>query len=122
MSMRTSSAALLVLVAACSQESAEKPAVAAAEDDNTIECALGGAPEFKRECMVEISDRVGSVDLTVHHPDGSFRRFTVYPEGIETADGADRAEVTTPGDISEVAVGTDRYRFPPVFVAGRSGE
>ena len=65
---------------------------------------------------------MGGVGLTVRHPDGSFRRFTVYPEGIETADGADRAEITAHEDTTEVAVGSDRYRIPSVFVMARTRE
>jgi hypothetical protein len=122
MSTRISSAALLLALTACSQESAEKPADAAAEDDNRIECALGGATEFKRECVVEQVLLIGGVGLTVRHPDGSFRRFTVYPEGIDTADGADRAEVTLRGDTNEVVVDSDRYRFPNLFITVSTDE
>jgi hypothetical protein len=118
--MRTSSAALLLLLGACSQEAAEKPAVAAAEGDNRIECALGGAAEFKRDCVVEREQQVGGVSLTVRHPDGGFRRFMVYNEGIETADGADRAEVTQHGGRTDVTVGSDRYRFTSRLAAGNA--
>jgi hypothetical protein len=101
MSMRTSSAGLLLLLAACSQESAEKPAVAAAEDDNRIECALAGAAEFKRECLVEDRKRGRG-----HQPDGASPGRQLppvhgLPEGIETADGADRAEITAHEDTTE---------------------
>ena len=108
--MRISSAAILLL-AACSPASEQ---TAAAEADNLIECALSGDPGFARECLVEQSQVDGETILVVRHPDGGFRRFAVTGDGrgVATADGAQRAEVSLHDGGIEVAVGTDRYRFP----------
>jgi len=52
--------------------------------------------------------------LVVRHPDGAFRRFKVLKDGrgVAVADGADQAETTLSGEVLEVQVGSDRYRFP----------
>jgi len=112
MSTRISSlGAALLLLAACSQEATETPPV---DPDNLIECALAGAAAFARECEVEESRAEGAAVLVVRHPDGGFRRFEVTGDGtgLATADGAQPAQVTLREDGIEVAVGTDRYRFP----------
>ena len=113
MSMRISSAGLILLLAACSQEVADETAQAADPDD-LIECAVAGATAFARDCLVEQSEVDGAPILVVRHPDGGFRRFEVTSDGtgVATADGAQPAEVTLREDGIEVAVGTDRYRFP----------
>ena len=110
--MRISSAGLLLLLAGCSQEPTESPA--AADPDNLIECALAGAPAFARDCGVEQSQAEGATVLVVRHPDGGFRRFEVTADGtgVATADGAQPALVSLREGGIEVAVGTDRYRFP----------
>jgi len=114
--MRTSSAAVLLVLAACSQEPAEKPAVAAADDENAIECALGGANEFSRDCMVEHTEVDGAPVLVVRHPDGGFRRFDTRDGTVVAADGAEQAEVTASGDGFEARVGSDRYRIPATMI------
>ena len=111
MSMRTSSVGiLLLLVAGCGQA----PDALAADPDDLIECAVAGATAFARECAVEQSRVDGETILIVRHPDGGFRRFEVTGDGtgVATADGAQAAAVTLRPDGIEVAVGTDRYRFP----------
>lgn len=52
--------------------------------------------------------------LVVRHPDGGFRRFEVVHDGrgVVAADGAHSAQIALRGGDVEVAVGTDRYRFP----------
>ncbi len=113
MSMRTSSAALLLLaLAACSQ--GESEAAAAGQGDELIECAVNGAPAFVRECAAERVEDGERVMLVVRHPDGGFRRFEVTDngEGLATADGADTATILRSADGLDVAVGSDRYRFP----------
>ena len=113
MSTRTSSAAALLLLAACGQGSAVAPR-AEPNPDDLIECAVGGAAAFVRECAVEQADEDGTPILIVRHPDGAFRRFVVTDDGygIATADGVERAAITLHGKAIEVAVGTDRYRLP----------
>ena len=109
--MRTSSAALLLLLPACSPGASETPPPDA---DDLVECALAGAAEFARACVVEQVREGGALTLVVRHPDGSFRRFTVLTDGrgLASADGADAAQVALHGEGIEVSVGADRYRFP----------
>ena len=111
MSTRISSAGALLL-AACSQAATEEAATADADD--MIECAVGGAAAFERLCAVERTQAEGAPILVVRHPDGGFRRFEVMSDGtgLATADGAEPASVTLREDGIEVAVATDRYRFP----------
>ena len=105
------------MLAACSQGATEAPA-ADPDDDNLIECAVAGAAAFARECRVEQSRVDGAPILVVRHPDGGFRRFEVMADGtgLAAADGAQAAEVDLREDGIEVAVGTDRYRFPATVV------
>ena len=113
MSTRISSAGALLLLAACSQAATEDAATAADADD-MIECAVAGATAFERLCAVERTQAEGAPILVVRHPDGGFRRFEVMSDGtgLATADGAEPASVTLREDGIEVAVATDRYRFP----------
>jgi len=108
--MRTSSAAGLLLLAACSSDASE----ASADPDDLIECALAGAAAFARDCLIERSQADGQAILVVRHPDGGFRRFEITSDGtgVATADGAQAAVVSLREGGIEVAVGTDRYRFP----------
>jgi hypothetical protein len=110
MSTRISSLAVLAVLAACSQGAAPPP-----DPDSLIECALGGAAEFARECPVERVYVQNVLELTVRHPDGGFRRFAVTEDGrvVAPADGAEAAAVSPrEGGEIEVAVGADRYRIP----------
>jgi hypothetical protein len=53
--------------------------------------------------------------LTIHHPDGGFRRLLVATDGrgVIAADGADQAVVSVVADNRiEVALAGDRYRLP----------
>ena len=113
MSMRTSSAAILLLLAACDAPDAAG-APQAADPENLIECAVAGSSAFARDCVVERSRVDGAPILVVRHPDGSFRRFEVTSDGtgVATADGSQPARITPREGEIEVAVGTDRYRFP----------
>lgn len=102
-----------LIAAACSAEGdpqAKASAGATAVDDR-IACALHGAVQFARDCVVE---RRGA-SIVIHHPDGAFRRFDVGASGsLTTADGADDAVTTTSNGVTELAVGKDRYRLPAV--------
>jgi hypothetical protein len=94
---------------------AEKTPTRAANGNELIECAIGGAQWFLRECEVEKSeDDKGAKVLVVHHPDGGFRRFTVMTDGsgLATTDGAVEADGAIVEDRLDVRVGDDRYRFP----------
>ena len=105
----------LLLLAACQGgEEPEQQSSAQSASDNTIECALDGAAEFKRVCEVEKAEVDGVKSLTVRHPDGGFRRFDVLTDGhgLAAADGADEAKLAVEGEILAVTVDNDRYRFP----------
>lgn len=108
--------AMAALVGGCS---------AAHEGDATqggerIACALGGATTFTQDCTVERVVSGQRVTLTVRHPDGAFRRFSVVRDGrgLVVADGADQARTTIEGDKLAVAVAQDRYLFPATIKAG----
>lgn len=100
-------------LAACSgaQDAASQ---AAAEGADIIDCALRGAETFARDCVVERAPQGNVLYLVVRHPDGAFRRFQVLKDGrgIGVADGAEEAETKLDGNILEVTVDKDRYRFP----------
>ena len=98
-------------LAACAQDA---PKASAADSDDRIACAVGGAAEFARACQVERREVDGVPILVVRHPDGGFRRFEVMRDGtgLAAADGAERAVVSLREQGIEVAVGADRYRFP----------
>jgi hypothetical protein len=107
------------MLAACSGPSPSEtatpaPKQAAASSDNTIDCAVGGAAEFQRNCRVEEARPAGMKILVVRHPDGGFRRFEVLTDGhgLATADGAEQAETSVADGQLLVSVGSDRYRFP----------
>jgi hypothetical protein len=119
--MRISSAGALLLLAACSQAATEDAATAADADD-MIDCAVAGATAFERICAVERTQAEGAPVLVVRHPDGGFRRFEVSGDGtgLATADGAQPAAVTQRDDGIEIAVGTDRYRFPATIAGDDS--
>ena len=122
MTRRTLLPILLTLsLAACDQTSPGGGGGKAEAGGATIPCALTGATEFKSECTVERSKADDGIVLTLHHPDGGFRRLQVATDGrgVVTADGADAASVKVAGaDAIEVSVGEDRYRLPAT-VKGR---
>ena len=103
------------LIAACGED-APPPAPEPVEepDAEVVECAVGNGSEFGAECPVERTEIDGENVLVVHHPGGGFRRFTLASDGsgLTAYDGADTAQRTLDGDMLEIAIGTDRYRFP----------
>ena len=105
---------MTALLAACSSDKAPDP-VAAAPDDDRIECALAGATDFGRDCSVERVAGASGTELIVHHRDGGFRRLRITDDGtgVAAADGAEQAEVAMiAGNRIEVTLGRDRYRLP----------
>jgi hypothetical protein len=104
--------AVMLLLAGCSQEAADS--AQASEAGERIACAVGGAAEFSNDCVVEQSGQDGSKVLIVRHPDGAFRRFDVLTDGrgLQVTDGAEGAQIALSGDLLDVTVGKDRYRFP----------
>lgn len=96
----------------CDTRPDKGPQVASGE--MKIACALGGAQQFSAACDMERTSVEGMRLLIVRHPDGAFRRFEVLTDGrgIAVADGAEEARLALDGQELEVAVGSDRYRFP----------
>tara|TARA_R100000049_G_C1933360_1_gene77204 strand:- start:597 stop:1013 length:417 start_codon:yes stop_codon:yes gene_type:complete len=80
----------------------------------SIACAPDGAQSFAATCSVERVEVEGKILLTVFHPDGGFRRFEQLPDGsgLAAVAGADAVTQTLSGDILEVSLAGNRYRFP----------
>lgn len=127
MSMRISSGAIaLLLLAGCSGEkqasvsntefaNAVAEANSQAEDDGRIVCAAAGNSALSRQCTLDRADSAEGLVLTIHKPDGGFRRLLVVKDGrgVIAADGAEPAKVTIVEDNQiEVAIGGDRFRLP----------
>ncbi len=108
--MRRLVPAAVLALAACS---AGDQAPVAAEGGERVACALGAGAAFADACAVDRGVQDGQRMLVVRHPDGAFRRFTVEPDGLALADGAETARVAqASASMLEVAVGEDRYRIP----------
>jgi hypothetical protein len=128
MSMRISSAlATILILGACSTDpqpassgnsefdNALAQASSDAEDDGRIVCAPAGNAAFARQCTLDRTQSTEGLILTVHKPDGGFRRLLVVKDGrgVVAADGAEAAKVTIIADHQiEVAIGGDRFRLP----------
>ena len=101
---------------ACSAEPSaeETPPAANRAGQSRIACALAGAKSFARDCAVERAPDGEALFLVVRHPDGGFRRFEVLKDGrgLAAADGAHPARTAMAGELLEVTVEGDRYRFP----------
>jgi len=104
--------ATATLVAGCAN--ADEAELTPATGLIAIDCSLGGAGGFGRDCTMERVEQDGESFVIVRHPDGAFRRFQlgVPGQGLITAAGADQAEVTNMGGYVEVRVGSDRYHLP----------
>ena len=123
--MRIFSAILLCgLLTGCGSmdgdDTGTESAASANADDGKLDCALEGATEFKPVCQVERVYNQNEIELIFRHPDGGFRRFSIVPgKGVEVADGAEQAVVTTiASDEIEVQVGSDRYHLPATIQPG----
>lgn len=106
MCLRISSAAFALAVAACG-------ATSPAPEGDHVDCAIGGAADLAAVCTLE---RAGET-IVIHHPDGSFRRFTHGANG--TLIPSDGAEALVPTEDA-FTVGPDRYRIPPALLATAS--
>lgn len=109
--MRRLALSALLLVAACDGgESPAERAEAAKTAANGIECALAGAEAFARQCTVEAGERGA---ITIHHPDGGFRRVRRDGEALVPIDGADQGQVERLPDGGLLwSIDRDRYRIP----------
>jgi hypothetical protein len=119
-------AAILLVLAACSEaeRSGQRAAAGpAAESDDRILCATGGAETLERVCTLEQQASEQGTVLVLRAPDGGFRRLRVTGggQGVVAADGAEPAVVTPIGaDMIEIAIGRDRYRLPATVQPGTS--
>ena len=124
MSTRTYSLfATLLLLTACgvkipdkaADAKAQAGARAIAEAEGKIECAAKGEAVFAYACAIDRTQTQDGLYLTLHHPDGGFRRLLVTTDGrgVIAADGAETAQVTPLApDLIEVEIGGARYRLP----------
>ena len=92
----------------------ETPVVEMSKAGDQIACAPSGVGRFTNDCTVERHMEEGALVLVVRHPDGGFRRFVRVDDGSElvVADGMQSAKGRFTGQVLELAVGADRYRFP----------
>lgn len=124
MYLRISSAFMLAaLLAACSSNNATDAEAASAAGRTgsgtpgavaSVPCALVGAKSFTADCSVEREVRQGKTLVTVHHPDGGFRRLIELEGGkrFAAADGSDQVSIVANGREVEVTLGDDHYLFP----------
>ncbi len=84
-------------------------------DDGKVACAVSGAAELSRSCLLEQTLTEKGMILTVKHPDGGFRKLQVVKDGrgVIAADGADQAKVKLLGTREiEVTLAGDKYILP----------
>ena len=112
------SAVLAGTLAACG--SAGDTGMASNEDGGKLDCALGGAADFKPVCQVERVYKDGAQEVIFRHPDGGFHRFALVPgKGLETADGSEDAVITAlASNRIQVIVGSDRYQLAATVKPG----
>ena len=127
--MRASTLIACAALAACGDDASPEPAPdpIAEPQAELVQCAIGPGSEFGSDqdgrCAVERIELDGEEVLVVHHPGGGFRRFALAEDGsgLTAYDGADEAVRTLDGEVLEVAVGVDRYRFRARRAAGDAG-
>ena len=80
----------------------------------SIACAPDGATAFDSTCAVERREVDGAMLIAVFHPDGGLRRFEQLTDGsgLAVVAGADELTQTLDGDILEISIAGNRYRFP----------
>lgn len=114
---------MMTLLAACQERTTDTKVLAkveaaqndAAAEDGRVKCALAGSDAFQRVCTIDRETGTRGLVLTVHHPDGGFRRLLVTKDGrgVAAADGAEPAKVAiVDANEIEVALGDDLYRLP----------
>ena len=105
--------AVLMALGACSEEQATPPPPPAASEQ-MLDCAIGPGTGFSESCTLQKFERENETIYRVNHPGGGFRMFTVAADGsgMVPYDGADGAVNRLEGEMLEVTVGDERYRFP----------
>lgn len=110
--------ALSVMLAGCGSNDGAAPPPGGLR----IACATRGST-FEETCFVERSNTGKGSILTLHRPDGGFRRLLVAKDGsgVAAADGADPVTVT-PRSPTEVEIEVDgaRYRLPARTAPGKA--
>lgn len=104
---------LTCALAACSQAD-QSQELTAASGDQMLECAIGEGTPFSESCTLQKVSSEGKDVFRVNHPGGGFRLFDLAEDGtgLVPYDGAEGALNRLDGNVLEVAVGDDRYRFP----------
>jgi hypothetical protein len=91
------------------------------DEQEKINCAVGGAADVSRSCMIERAYGDKGLALTLRHADGGFRRLRVTKDGrgVVAADGAEVAVVKPINKgLIEVSIGGDRYQLPATVKGG----
>jgi len=106
-----------LLLCACSSGGSGSKAQAteaAASNAQVLPCALAGSRSFTANCATEKVTSAGQTIVTVHHPNGGFRRLIELEGGSRyaAADGSDEVHVERNGAEIEVTLGDDHYLFP----------
>lgn len=111
--------ALIATVSACNSQSPSAAARAATAREDQIACQPAGAESLEAVCRVDRAVDERGLVLTLHHPDGSFRRLLVTHDGrgVVAADGAEQARVKLADTIGsgseiEVSLAGNRYILP----------
>lgn len=121
MPMRISDGAALIGLALTTAACGSKAPDAAPGPSGSarIACQPAGATKLANSCEVEREVTAEGLTLTIHHPDGSFRRLLVTKDGrgVVAADGAEPAIVRIADTIGkgseiEVALAGNRYILP----------
>ena len=105
-------AAALFLLSGCHHHGAP---VDPTSTGTKIDCAIGAGAALAHVCSVEEAQTADGLTLTLHHPDGGFRRLLVTTDGhgVVAVDGAAPAHVTLLNTHEiEVAIEDDRYHLP----------
>lgn len=118
---------MLALLAACG-DGKIVGAESARGEDAPIACQPAGAATVERVCAIERTMGEQGLILTIHHPDGGFRRLLVVNDGrgVIAADGADVATVKMIDSIGagreiEVSIAGNRYILPATVKAPAKG-
>ena len=124
MPQRLTAALLLLALAGCQRADHDNRAVpetktaAEAPPEDRVPCTMAGQAQ---QCVVDTAAGEGGTVVTVHHPDGGFRRLLITSDGRGgvAADGAQPAAVKIAGQGEiEVTIAGDRYRLPATVRAG----
>ena len=87
----------------------------AAQHDGVIDCAIGASGKLEKVCEIDRAVTADGLTITIHHPDGGFRRLLITKDGrgVIAADGASAVTILPLGEHEiEVAIDDDRYHLP----------